>query len=613
MLLLTCQINRLGYILLIFQQTGSTLLLKEQLEFRFSGIQTKNSIKSLFLLLKESSFILNKKLDYIFMLKKTMCLLMMVGLSFIANSQTFGPISIVHGEEIEADKEKIVKIAGETNGKIYALAMRKDNYFIKVFEAESMTLLHNNELQMDDFKDKEPVFEDITVLDGRIYIVGSVYDKKEKVANLLAAEISEDGNLTNNTKKLFSTKVTKNKERGAFYIKESPNLDRLLILHASLFEKEEVMQYEIKLINNNMDIMAEHLEKVPFNDRKNLEFDIADFDVNYNDDIFIVINESYRDRKTKTNNEKFQLHVFKSANRFKKEVIDIAFTDKEIINCEMLAGDNGKVRMVGFYSSVRKNGKANKELKGVYAAVVDVSTKNVDQLKFNEFDYDTKVKLLGERRAKKGKDVKPLYITHSLVQKSDGGLILLSEYQQIVVGSSSGIGPLSFTPVTHINNEIIVTSINANGSVDWSNVIPKKQKAAFTTLSIGFAAFAGNSNFTVSASISIPVATLGKGPEYLSAMPIYNDGKLLVVFNDNKKNYGVTDIEKIKWLGNYNKAVPVAMIFDDEGNMRRVDQEDIEEYQLILRPRVYFRKTNKEYIIYSSRRSEDKIGRMTVE
>ncbi len=545
-----------------------------------------------------------------FMIKKTMCLLMMLGLSVIVNAQNIGPISITHGEEIEADKEKIVRIAGEANGKIYTLATAKKNFYIKVFNSDDMSLISTNEIEMDDFKDKEPEFEEIAVLDGKVFILGSVYDKKAKEANLLAVEISEDGKLTTNAKKLFTTKVTKNRERGAFYIKESPGLDRLLILHAALFDKEEVIQYEVKLINNNLDIMMSHIEKVPFNDRKDLEFDIADFDVNFNDDVFIVINESYRDRKAKTNHEKFQLHTFKSANGFEKEVVDIAFTDKEIINCEMLADENGKVRLVGFYSSVRDNGKANKELKGVYASVVDVNSKRVDQLKFNEFDYDTKVKLLGERRAKRGKDVKPLYITHSLVQKSDGGVILLSEYQLIIVGRSSGIGPLQITPITHINNEIIVTSINANGSVDWANVIPKKQKAAYSSLAIGFAAFAGNSNFTVSAGVSVPIGVLGKGPEYLSAMPIYENGQLTVLFNDNTKNYGVTDIEEIKWLGNYNKAVPAAIMFDSNGEMTRVDQEDVEKQQLVLRPRVHFRSSPTEYIIYSSRKSEDKLGRM---
>nr|WP_321235861.1 hypothetical protein [uncultured Psychroserpens sp.] len=546
------------------------------------------------------------------MIKKITCLFMMVGLSFVVNAQSIGPISITHGQEIEADKEKIVRIAGEANGKIYTLATRKKGFYIKVFKSDDMSLISTNEIEMKDFKDKEPEFEEIAVLDGKVFILGSVYDKKAKVANLLAVEISEDGKLTNNTKKLFSTKVTKKRERGAFYIKESPGRDRLLILHAALFDKEEVIQYEIKLINNDLDIMAQHLEKVPFSDRKGLEFDIADFDVNFNDDIFIVINESYRDKKTKTNHEKFQLHTFKSANGFEKEVVDIAFTDKEIINCEMLADENGKVRLVGFYSSVRKNGKANKELKGVYASVVDVNSKSVNQLKFNEFDYDTKVKLIGERRAKKGKDVKPLYVTHSLVQKSDGGLILLSEYQLYILGRASGIGPLSFTPVTHINNEIIVTSINPDGSVGWSNVIPKKQKAAYTTLAIGFGVFAGNSNFTVGAGVNIPLTVLGKGPEYLSAMPIYENGQLTVLFNDNTKNYGVTDIEEIKWLGNYNKAVPAAIMFGDNGEMTRVDQEDVEKHQLIFRPRVHYRSSPTEYIIYSSRKSKDKLGRMKI-
>ena len=242
--------------------------------------------------------------------------------------------------------------------------------------------------------------------------------------------------------------------------------------------------------------------------------------------------------------------------------------------------------------------------------MVNVNTKQVDQLKFNEFDYETKVKLIGERRAKKGKDVKPLYVTHSLIQKSDGGVILLSEYQLVILGRASGIGPLAFTPVTFINNEIIVTSINPDGSVAWSNVIPKKQKAAYTTLSIGFGAFAGNSNFTVGAGVSVPLTVMGKGPEYLSAMPIYENGQLTVLFNDNTKNYGITDIEDIKWLGNYNKAVPVAIMFDDNGVMSRVDQEDVEKEQLVLRPRVHFRSSPTEYIIYSSRKSEDKLGRM---
>lgn len=523
-----------------------------------------------------------------------------------------GDFTINHGAEIEDNSLKIVRIAGEVNGKIYALANKKDNYFIKVFKSSDMSIISTNEIDLSSFKDRSIDFEEIALIGSKVHVFGSVYDKKDKMAHLFGVEVLEDGKLANEQVKIFSTKVTKKRERGAFYFKDSPTGDRFLIMHAALFDKDEVIQYEIKLLDENLDMAMSHIEKVPFEDRRDLEFTIADFDVSVNDDVFLVVNESFRDKKTKTNNEKFEVHAFKKSNGYTKEVIDIKFTDKEIINCEMLANKEGKLQLVGFYSSVRKNGKANKELKGIYAAAVDVASNNLDRLNFNEFDYDTKVKLIGERRAKKGKDVKPLYVTHSLIEKNDGGLILLSEYQLIVQGRASGIGPLAFTPITFINNEIIVTSLNPDGTVAWSNVIPKKQKAAYTTMSLGIFGFSNQGNFSVSAGIMVPLTVMGKGPEYLSAMPVYHNDKLTVIFNDNPKNYGVTDIEEIKWLGNYNKALPAAITFNNDGSFTRLDQENAEKYQLVLRPRVYYRNSPSEYIIYSSRKSEDKLGRMTV-
>lgn len=553
------------------------------------------------------------------MIKKITLMLMITTMSSTLFAQgKLGPITITHGKEIEADSEKIVRIAGETNNKIYTLATKGKKYFIKVFNSSDMALISTNEIEMPEFNDDEPDFEEISVINNRIYILGSVYDKKNKISNLLAVEVAEDGKLTTNKKKLFSTEVTKNREKGAFYFKESPAGDRLLIMHAALFDKEEVIQYEIKLIDENLGIVTEHLEKVPFTDRKDLEFTISDFDVSYDDDIFLVINESYRDRKEKKNNEKFEVHMFMRSNKYAKEVINIDFIDKEVINCEMLITQNKTLNLVGFYSSVRENGKANKELKGVYSGTVDIQTKAVTNLKFNEFDYETKVKLIGERRAKKGKDVKPYYSTHSLVEKEDGGLIFLAEYRQAIIGNSQGIGfagvGISFTPITFITNEIIVMSLNADGSVKWSNVIAKEQKASFTTMSIGVYGFAGDSQLTVGVGVFVPLAVLGKGPEYLGAMPIYEKGQLTVVFNDNEKNMGVTDIEEIKSLGNYNKAIPTAFVFNMEnGDINRIDPEELIKDQLILRPGVFLRKTPSEYIIYSSRRSEDKLGRMIID
>ncbi|OIQ28766.1 MAG: hypothetical protein BM564_08330 [Bacteroidetes bacterium MedPE-SWsnd-G2] len=524
----------------------------------------------------------------------------------------FGNISVSHGQEIEEDSEKIVKIAGEFNGKIYTLATKKKKFFIKVFTSDKMTLISTNEIVLPELKGKDLSFEGFFSLNEQLYVLGSVFDRKSKTANLTAVTIKENGELGKDAIKLFTTSVENGKSRGNFYYKKGPGGNSLLVLHAAYVQKLDLVKYEVKLFDNKLNTLMSNLQKVPFKDRKGLEFDIADFDVNANDDVFIVVNESYRNKKTKTNHEKFQVHAYKKANRYKKEVINIKFKNSEVMNCEMMATSDGKLNLVGFYSDVRKNGKPNKDLKGVYACSIDVATNTNEGVVLNEFDLDTKIKLLGERKAEKGKDVKPMYKTHSLIEKQDGGVILLSEFQVVQEGKSSGIGPISMTPVTFTNNEIIVTSLKPDGSLDWANVVPKKQQASYTHLGLSLTLSASSGSFSVSGGVNIHLTSLGKGPEYLSAIPVYDNGRLIVIFNDNPKNHGKIDLSDVKWMRSYNNSLPSALIFEEDGTMSRFDQADENAKILIMRPRVFLRLSPTEYIIYSSRKSKDKLGRLSV-
>ncbi len=44
-------------------------------------------------------------------------------------------INVTYGDELPEDKQKIVKIIGETDTKIYALGFKeKEDYFLKIFE-----------------------------------------------------------------------------------------------------------------------------------------------------------------------------------------------------------------------------------------------------------------------------------------------------------------------------------------------------------------------------------------------------------------------------------------------------------------------------------------------
>lgn len=521
-------------------------------------------------------------------------------------------IGISYGEEITEEKGKIIKIIGEANNKIYALGFKgKKDYFLKIFSSKEMKLLSNKPIVLPELADKEISFEEITLLNDRLYVIGSVYKRKDKIFNLVGIEFSEDGVLSNNMITMFESQVAKSSDRGAFYFKQSPDENKLLVMHTALFEKEDAMKYEIKLFDDFLNVNFATEDKVSYDDsKKDYQFTISDFDVNSKNDVFLIVNEGYRDNKKKEKIEKFELHIFKNQNKYKKEVVNIDVKDKEIINCKMLSTNKNTLQIVGFYSSVRENGKANKELKGVYNATINLDTNANENLKFNEFDYETKVKLLGERRAKKGKDVRPLYEIHSIIEKNDGGLIVVSEYRMVLVGQTQGFGPLGFTPITYITNEMIVTCLKPDGTLEWSNVVAKDQAAAVTVLSLGFFGTGGTGRFNVSAGISIPLTVMGKGPEYLSGIPIYKDGQLNIIFNDNKKNKGITDIEEIKSLGNYNNSVPTLFVFDDKGQITRKDPEEAIKNELVMRPGIFYRKNQKEYLIYASRKSEDKLGRM---
>lgn len=525
-----------------------------------------------------------------------------------------GGISIEYGEEITEEKGKIVNIIGEANEKIYALGLKgKEKYFLKVFDSKTMAIISNNQIKLPKVKDKKLRFEDLFVLNGNVYIFASFFDRKNKEFKLEAIPVSETGELGANTTNLFSSPVAKGSARGSFYFKLSPDKTKVLALHAGLYSKEDAIKYNLKYIDSNLKVISSHSEKVSYVDKNRYEFDISDFSSNTNDDFFIVTNESHLDKKKNTTFSELNIHSFQKENNYEKKSIKIDLSGNELINCKMIATHNQKLQVVGLYSELRKSGKANKKLEGVYNGSIDIATNTALPFKFNKFDYETKLNLLGERKANKDKDLKPFYNIHSIIEKEDGGLILLSEFSQVIYGKTSGIGPISVTPTTYIKNEIIVTSLTNDGSLDWSGVVAKESRATTNIIGVGIAASGSNGSLTVSAAVSIPLFALGKGPEYLGAIPIYKDGTLTVLYNDNIKNSGLTKMDDIKKMVSYNKSAITAFEFNSTGKLTRIDKENPTSDQLNIRPQIFFDKYEDEYIIYSSKRSVDKLGRMFID
>lgn len=548
-----------------------------------------------------------KKITFLFVL-----VLFIASASYAQNR--VGEIEFSFGKKIDEQRGKLVKIVGETSDRIYALGLRgKKNFYINTFSSEDMSLISNILIELPEINDRDLEFEEMLMVGTKIYAIGSFYDRRNKESNLIAIEISQEGKLTGNEHILFSIQVDRHSERGAYFFRRSHDGDQLLAMHVSILKKQDMIQYQVKLLDENMEVSLNHNEQLPYEAKNGGHFGIEDYDVSPYGDVFIVINESYRDRKLKKHIENFELHSFKKNNDYNKEVLKLNVSDNYIVNCKMRVGFDNVVQMVGFYGETTSRGRTKGKLKGIYNFNINTVNNTVGNQKFNEFDLETRIKILGERRATRGRDLNPLYSINNIILRADGGVIVLSEFQTIAVGNSSGIGPLSFTPITYTSNEIIVTSLDENGNLEWSNVVPKEQVVSTTVFSVGFVAFIGTgSGVSVGSGFTIPISEMGRGPEYIGAVPIYDNGKLTILFNDNARNVGETDIDKIRRMSRYNIAVPTAFQFDSQGNMTRIDPEDAAKDQLIMRPSVLLRKSNNEFIIFTSRRSEERLSRITI-
>ena len=522
-----------------------------------------------------------------------------------------GDVSLNFGETITSKDGEVIKIAGEQGNTIYALARHKKKFFLQTFDASSKAFKSSKLLKFDKINGGKLQIEDLAIVDNVPFIMLSYYDKKNKTYNFLAKEI--EGDKIAKTTKVLSVPVEKRNKKGSFVFTTSYDEFNYLIAHVGINSKKEQLKYTVKLLDNNLATVMEDNYEIVFKEKNRQLFDFSDVQVNEHGDVLIATTESYRDKKKKTSVNNITIHSYLVKKNYEKKVTNVTLTGKRALTCDLIETKDNTLHAIGFYSDIKKSGKAEYTVEGIYDVTFNYETGEVTKKTFNDFTVAVKAQLIGERRAKKGKDLKPFYRNIALVERENGGVIVLSEYSFVVVGRSSGIGPLSVTPYTYITNEIIVTALKQDGTLDWSNVIPKEQQV--TVSELGFTlAFGGSSGgVSVSAGAYFPLAILGSGPEYLSAIPIYHNGKLTVIVNDDPKNIGITKMDDVRKVRNVNKMIPVAFSFNEEtGELKRVDPTEFEKRQIVVRPATKYSKNSNSYIIYGGNKKGKSLGELTL-
>ena len=541
-------------------------------------------------------------------MKKLLLLLVITSFSLTAQINV-GKISLDFGETTSEKDGEIIIIAGEKNGNIYALARRKKDFYSQTFDATTKNLKSSTRLDFDKINGGKLLVEDLAFIGDKLYLMLSYFDKKNKTYNFIAKEIQK--NTIVRTIYLLSAKVDNRSNKGTFVFTKSYDNFNYLVARVGLDDRKNQLKYSVKLFDDRLAKVFDDSYINIFNKKNNHLFDFSDVQVNEHGDVLIATTESYRDKKKKTNINNITIHSYLANRNYEQELTKITLTGKRAVNCSLIETKDNTLHAIGFYSNLKKNGKAKITVEGIYDIAFDYEKGKVIKKNFNDFTLEIKKQLIGERRAKKGKDLEPYYTNIAFVERDNGGVIVLSEFKLIFESGSSGFGPLSVTSYSYNTNEIIVTALNKDGTLDWSNVIPKEQRAIVSEVGLSIFGGVSSGGASVSASAYFPLAVISKGPEFLSAVPIYHNGKLTVIVNDDPKNIGITKMDDVKKVKNINKMIPVAFTFDEQtGAISRIDPKNFEKKQIVLRPFVIFEKSSKNYLIYGGNKKGNAIGEL---
>ena len=545
-------------------------------------------------------------------MKKILPLLLLCITSISFAQLEVGDVSLDFGETITSKDGDVIKIAGQKDNVIYALAKKKKKFFLQTFEAESKAMKSSKLLKFDKVNGNRLEVEDLAIVDKKPFLMVSYYDKKGKTYNFLAKEIKGDKIVK--TTNVLSVPVEKRSKKGSFVFTTSYDEFNYLVTHVGINSRKEQLKYTVKLLDNALTTVMEDSYEIVFQEKNRQLFDFSDVQVNEHGDVLIATTESYRDKKKKTSVNNITIHSYLIKKNYEKQVTKVTLTGKRALTCDLIETKDNTLHAIGFYSDIKKSGKAEHTVEGIYDVTFNYETGEVTKKTFNDFTVDVKKQLIGERRAKKGKDLKPFYRNIALIERDNGGVIVLSEFALVVAGRSSGIGPLSVTPYTYITNEIIVTALSKEGTMDWSNVIPKEQQVTVSELGFSLSFGASSGGVSVSAAAYFPLTILGSGPEYLSAIPIYHNGKLTIIVNDDPKNIGITKMDDVRKVRNVNKMIPVAFSFDEAtGEMKRDDPKEFEKRQIVVRPAAKYRKSSNSYIIYGGNKKGNSLGELTLD
>lgn len=382
-------------------------------------------------------------------------------------SESFAQDLLLSDPQKVSHKVEEYELLGKTSEGILIHKWGDKYNVLEAYNPDNLRMKWSKEMEL---RDKKAVVLKIIPLPDELVIIYSLKVKKEVsvYARKVAFDLTPLGEDV-----LIDRKIKKFGASGFdYFVDVSKNrLFYNILRHDDSFNGLSNIQCFV--LNSNLEIIGDRDFAVADEKLK-----LQETFINTNGHIFLGF--AWQTKNLVANKSQFESLELIHFNPFndQEDVVKMDNLDYELNDVKFEADSrNNRVVVAGFYSE-KKADAAN----GYYYAFMDLATKTISQQHFEPFsdDFLKKVNTANNLKTLKKKQIYDLEVARLLL-RNDGGALLIGE---AVYTSKENVTRSSFESyysrqvvqvTNYYHNDLVLLSVNPNGSLFWDNVLKKKQ------------------------------------------------------------------------------------------------------------------------------------------
>jgi len=412
---------------------------------------------------------------------------------------------VVKGPEYEGKGSLVQSLIGNVEEGLLICRQQKRDLFLELVNFKGAV---SNSVPLAEMKHKtlDKSFVEGFVLEGKLYLRFSAYDKKNKIlhaiidkynpstlkfeSNVSSEEVDAKGTRFVYWYGIGASRAAREIAENGFYIS---NDGKYVVEYSSTFDKSKSANenVDIRVYDSNMEIFWQREFEIPYsNDKFDVRRVIIDDFGNAH-----LLGREYMEVKgpgsKRLPNSKYHVISFmKSGSSVKDNVLELG--NNFITDAAIAITSEGNLISTGFYG-----GSSSTSIVGAFVMKVDVETKKILSTNLREFDKEfiqegmsEKEKEKSDKKEKKGKELNlPDYDLDHLVLLPDGGWVLFAEQYYIVfhttTSTSNGVTSTNTTTTYHYN-DIIAVKMNSAGEIEWNSKVVKNQQSSGGTSALSY-------------------------------------------------------------------------------------------------------------------------------